>query len=168
MFGLLKSKSEKIAFAMIDVAFWGSVSPEEFAAVRHAGIDEQIYKVEVNALQVYITLQGFLMWSRGSPDKNIEKEIVERFYALVNEHCRKSSPIPEQYYRLLLARISEYSEAKKFDDMAPNGAISMEFRRVFVANLALPNGDIPFEFMDTVPSRSEFIMKKLLAHLEKL
>ncbi len=161
MFGLFKSKAEKIATAMIDVAFCNSVGPEEFAAVRQSGIDQNIYKVEVNALQAYITLYGFLVWSNGTPEQKIEAEVIEKYYALMNEHCRKNSPIPEQYYILLRSRINEYSEARKRDDAAPDGVISIEFPRVFVANLTLENGEIPFEFMDTVRNRYEYIVKQL-------
>jgi hypothetical protein len=167
MFGIFKSKSEKIAAAMVDVAFCNSVGPEEIAAVRESGIDERIYLVEANALQAYIVLHGFLVWSASTPEQQIEMEVVERFYFLVNDRCRKTSPIPDQYYNLLLMRIGEYRQARKADDMAPEGAIAMEFTRVFVANLTLPNGEIPFEFMNSVMSRYEFIIKKLRLRLDE-
>ena len=172
MFGIFGSKdvTDKIAQAMFDVAIIESIGPEESAAAKSAGIDAEIYQIEIFCLQMYIALVTFMMWKQGNLDPSKDKIVADKYYALIKKFTQRVSPKPDAFYALIVKRIHTYHEAQMRDLQAPDGVISMEFSRAFMETITSDPENVPYEFMQVVTSRFEFVgerVRKLLAPYTK-
>lgn len=156
MFEIFKKKSltDKLAEFLARTACEENITESERAAVISAGIDPDIYRLELMCFKMFSVMYGYYIWEGVERiSKEQAKEMYEKYQNLILNHCKKISPKPLDLYSHINARFDEYYRTQLIDiDRQESGILSAELPRKFVDNIQTKAGEIPFEFM---PNASE-------------
>lgn len=170
MFWKKKSKADRIANKIIQLAFDTGIGKQEETVAEQSGIDVSHYHGVVLGLCLFSVEYSFFLWAESCrlPEQDL-KDIDSQYWNYVAEQCLQT-PDPKGTYNFLTSCCNAFAEAHHQDEKnAAEGLVAISVSQLFGSYLTDPPDEAPVELTFFAPERIHLKItatKKALSHID--